>query len=548
MAYTKAPTQDTYSSVKIPAVWDISIPQNEWVYSSGNAGSYMINMIPVKQKTAGGEEELVAEFRSSYAARTVATTADKPRGCYVWEKTVGTVYYFVVAGTNVYTSTNLTVWTAVNVLAGPASADDPVGFVEFIDSTTNTKTLVLVDGINGYVFTTNAAGTLIVDVDFPTPHVPTPVFIDGYLFLAKKNTGDIYNSDLNTPSAWTAGNFISSELYPDDIQSLVKINNYLLAIGTTGCEYFYDAGNSTGSPLARQEGASLPFGTTFPRAVATNLNMAVILARTGDGELTFRIIEDFKYKDFSPVWLLRAIQQLNGAGILSNTNLISYFMRMAGKLYLVFRCTSANGVISAAYDFALDTWIMLNLWDSTAYPTVPYDCWPICSGGTYSRNSGTFLAGNKGTALIFGSLSSAGFLGTTGPALDFHGSDRYPINIAIKTLPMSFGTLNRKFMHRLGVVYEQPNGVGELVGLALGNLPIFWSDNNGQTYSSSSITFDYSSANLANGNNYNFPFVTQLGSFRQRTFKIETSFATGVTQAMPFKLKYFEVDINKGQQ
>jgi len=67
---------------------------------------------------------------------------------------------------------------------------------------------------------------------FPSPHVPAPVFMDGFLFLAKAGTQDVYNSNLDDPLNWTPGDFFTAEMYPDRIVSLSKNNNYLYAIGT----------------------------------------------------------------------------------------------------------------------------------------------------------------------------------------------------------------------------------------------------------------------------------------------------------------------------
>lgn len=49
---------------------------------------------------------------------------------------------------------------------------------------------------------------------FPTPHVPTPVFLDGYIFLSKANTADIYNSDLLLPRFMVCCQFHHSRNVP----------------------------------------------------------------------------------------------------------------------------------------------------------------------------------------------------------------------------------------------------------------------------------------------------------------------------------------------
>jgi len=118
------------------------------------------------------------------------------------------------------------------------------------------------------------AGTEITSADFPTPHCPFPVFMDGYLFVAKSGTQDIYNSNLDDPALWTAGDYISAEMYPDKIVALSKNNNYIYALGSNSIEYFYDAAVATGSPLGRHDSAVQQFGAVVVKVYS-------LIAHTG---------------------------------------------------------------------------------------------------------------------------------------------------------------------------------------------------------------------------------------------------------------------------
>jgi hypothetical protein len=75
---------------------------------------------------------------------------------------------------------------------------------------------------------------------FPTPHIPSPVFMDGYIFLAEANSLDVYNSDLTRPSGWGALSFAAAESYPDFVSGLARLNNYLVAFGSVSTEFFYN--------------------------------------------------------------------------------------------------------------------------------------------------------------------------------------------------------------------------------------------------------------------------------------------------------------------
>lgn len=536
MAFSKTPVTSTYSTERIPACYNIDFRTG---LDIGNVNARkdagMINLIPRKYKDPiSGAEEFHAETRQPILAATVPATAGNPRGIYVWEKTVGTTYYFMVVGVEVWTSTTglALSWTQVDTLL--TAATSPVGFTEFIDSATNTKYLVLVDGVEGYVYTTNAAGTKITDVDFPTPHVPYPVYINGYLFLAKKDTGDIYNSNLNSPSAWTAGDFISSELYPDDIQAIVKINNYLLAIGTQGCEYFYDAANATASPLARYEGGSLPFGCSVPTSIAVNKNMVMMLANNNDGEASLKLIEDFKHKDVNPEWLIPALNY-NMINISSST-IRGFFIRQSGELCYCLKFPSTATPATFVYVPKHNFWTEFAIGNGSS-PSSPTTFPVTVATFSTSNNLTTFVAGLWSTVYFFGSLGWSNINGNYASAsvnIDFFkggtSDGKIPMYTEIRTPILTFDTLNNKTMSRFGLELTTSSGTTNTVYVAWANDYSFSSFGAGVSGS-----FDVYSQT-------NFPFLTQLGNFRQRAFKV---FYFGNDS---IRYKSIEMDINKGQQ
>ena len=529
MAYTSAPEKQTYSAERIPAAVGINVRPGEYTtaYDEG-----MKNLLPFKQY-----DSLVARSRyciQAYKDTIVSGNAVMVRGMYVWEKTAGTIYYFVVTddGTNskVWTATSPSgTWTAVTTL--PTSATTPVRFAEFITSAA-AKSLILVDGVDGYVFTANTAGTSISDSDFPTPPVPFPVVIDGYLFLAKANTGDIYNSDLDNPTAWTAGSFISSELYPDDVQAIVKIDNYLLAIGTQGCEYFYDAANATASPLARYEGGSLPFGCTFPNTIAYSKNKVVFLANSNDGEVVFKEIEGLKSKDIPSDFIVRSINgYLNAiSGTTTATKIIGFFFRQAGELFYAVNLNSNYNVTGTAntfptYVFSFST----ELWSEFDMYFVSTLTYPVnVTAPSTTTNTFTYVAGKNPitNAAYFGYLTQ--YNSVTGLSYDFQAYSYY---VEIRTPELTFDTLNLKFMSRFGMNY-----LSSYIYTTLGLPIVTWTDDDWSTTTTRNMNVALAPSV------YTFPFITQLGSFRRRRFKFQMQTYGAV------EIRYFECDINKGQQ
>lgn len=100
--------------------------------------------------------------------------------------------------------------------------------------------------------------TEITDADHPCRSSlfspPGVVALDGYFFIIGSDGTDrkIYNSDLGDPTSWVSTNAIAASLEPDALFYLAKHKNHIVAFGSSSIEFFYDAGNPTGSPLARR--------------------------------------------------------------------------------------------------------------------------------------------------------------------------------------------------------------------------------------------------------------------------------------------------------
>lgn len=186
-------------------------------------------------------------------------------GGYYWNKTNRFYYiaynpsgpsyalYSRELGTN---STSISTLTTVTVTDGVVP-----GWAEWEYNGTNY--LVVLTGTEGWYINTSDVATQITDVDFPTPHCATPIVLDGYLFVAKKNTNDIYNADLGTVTTWTSTAFISTEIEAGSIKALAKQNQHLVAFTDTNIEFFRDAGTpAPNSPLARVETYNRKFAIT----------------------------------------------------------------------------------------------------------------------------------------------------------------------------------------------------------------------------------------------------------------------------------------------
>ena len=144
----------------------------------------------------------------------------------------------------------------------PPTGATPALYVLGVNSGGGTYPIQYVNGPGSSMaeVTANAGGGALTFIDGGL------VYMDGYLFALAAPSGSqydiaIYNSGLGTPQTWSAGDFISAERSPDTSRYLVKSYDHIIVWGDSSIEFFYNAGNPTGSPLSRRQDIFYNYGT-----------------------------------------------------------------------------------------------------------------------------------------------------------------------------------------------------------------------------------------------------------------------------------------------
>jgi len=113
----------------------------------------------------------------------------------------------------------------------------------------------------------------VTDADYPATTVRGIVYLDGTFYVMDPK-GKIYGSDSEDFTSWTATNFINAQTEPDGGVALIKYNQYVVAFNRYTTEFFFDAGNPTGSPLSPVSNGTLLVGCSCADSVA-QLNSSV---------------------------------------------------------------------------------------------------------------------------------------------------------------------------------------------------------------------------------------------------------------------------------
>lgn len=422
----------------------------------------------------------------SFSAELQSTNV---RQCYYWEAREK-YYVWVDDDIQIVNGTTGVVEATVNTVLGTSSG--PVAVTEFLYDTGTVK-LVFTDGTS--LKTIDSANTVVntVDADFPTPIAVAVVFIDGYLFVVKAGTFDIYNSNLNDPTAWTAGDFISAEMVPDPLTTIAKLNNYLIALGTSSIEYFWDAANATGSPLQRND-TPVKFNG-YISGLAQYGNKIFYIGNTTEGSPGLFQLEDFKIKQLGNESFNRQLEATSSAytgwnGTISVINGHVFYLLTAGT-----------------YTYAVD--VDSGLWSR----------WAEASGTTinipYSANAKITT-----TYMPVVYISGKQVLSKFDKTLTTDTGSSYTWTVV--TGLEDFDSYNQKSCNRLTVYGDRPS--------ADTTVSVSWSDDDYQTFSTAQTV------NL----NQELPCIYQLGSFRRRAYKLTC------TPTVPFRIRHLELDLNLG--
>lgn len=486
MAYNEAPSRDTHSTRPFPIFKEYVVRPDS---TSGKDIEFLNGFIePVKHEY---EEENEFHFikRDGSESLVASQVALKIRGLHYWKDQQKLIY---CADDNVYVYNIAT--TVISTLSNFfGTTTGRVGFCEFLYDD-NTTVVIATDGTT--LKSIDSSNTIVTcaDGDLPT-HLPYPVFLDGYLFLAEAGSADIYNSNLNDPMLWEPGDFISSEMEGDILKAITKINNYLVAFGTNTIEYFWDAANASGSPLQRNDTPVKING--FLGGLAQYGNNVYFVGNSVQSQPAIFFLEDLKIKELSNPTLQRNLSRTTTDFADWHGSIVAF----QGHVFYVINVDTAT----YAYDVGTKQWAK----------------WGYQSGSTFKIMHSTAIKAEDGSYLsVFTLDQAASNVYVFRPTLYQDSATNFTAQII--TGSESFSTVNRKTMHRLSFYADSPTSDSSIT--------VYWSDDDYVTWSSGI------SVNLKQ----DLPCCYRLGWFRQRAFKFT------YTDNYPLRIQRVEVDINKG--
>ena len=478
MAFTNTPSNETYRTVPLKIDGTTS-------YRSGNLATRrdlrISNLYYDRISQENKEREVRLVKRDGLGATTYSlsksTASDALRGSF---NDVETNTFYWAVNNKVY-SVSPDVGTTIRTVATLAGSSGYVGFTTFLKAD-GTRYVVFSDGddlwIDDYVA---VSCNTVTDVNLPSPHKPHPIYLNGYLFLIKDESGEIYNSENDDPTVWPSDEFIVAEINSDWGERLFKIKNYIICLGKGSIEYFWDAANDTGSPLSRNDSPTRNLGYVTAGAQAGDLIFFV--GQDEKQNLGVYVLEGFKANKISNSIVDRTLQVFSTT---QNT-------KGSVPLHKDGHILSTNGHTFYVLVTAQTTWVfdidekMWYEWAGSDGTGLQIEAvWGMFNGATYAAIK------NQTTISIFS------------PSLyqDF-GSN---FTCRYVTENVNVGSMNWKVGTRLLLEGSQQINTG------ISNVGVSWSDNDWADTGSTVRSINIFSIS---------PFISNLGRFRRRSFKLE---------------------------
>lgn len=505
MAFTKAPTNSTYRTV------DMEFTATSWPRSGSTSvrrDAEILNMYFDRNSNENQTRTAALVKRpgqiSSGLTITKTTSASVING-YFQDDSSNYIYYSTDNKVFALDLIGLTNTQIATITGTETSKINSVGFCSFLTST-GTRYICFNNGSElWYHVVGSGVSTKVVDADYPASTYPTVVFLDGYLFVIKKDTGDIYNSDLDDPATWTAGNYVTAEINSDLLVAIAKLKNYLIAFGRDGIEFFYDAANVSGSPLGRNE--SYYKSVTLVSNLCTIGDEIIYVGRQkGQGLRVFKLDAN-ENKPISNAWVERYLLY-NGVNTLSSTGMAvinGFGFSVNGHNFYALSLQTPGILLICDLDNGF--WYRWTLGTEGTSANVLEGVW-TASVNTYG--SPLILTGGK----------------TTLTALSTNQYQDFGVNFTVSytTEDYTSDTFNWKSCHRVGLYCDFPTSSGTSYA------QISWSDDDGTTFSTPR------DCNTVTNN----PYITQCGRFRSRIWRID------YTDNYPWRVWGLSMDLNVG--
>ena len=327
------------------------------------------------------------------------------------------------------------------IWASPASGDTTVRMFRGTASTTTTSIGAVGNGLLD--FTQNYARTRLIiknstvmyvlntdtnvltqvsDGDYPSTTARGVVYLDGFFFVMDTD-GNIFNSAEEDATSWGASDFIAAQFEPDGGVALAKYGLYIVAFGEYTSEYFWNAGNATGSPLLPVQQGVMNVGCADGDTVGVIDSQLIWVAQSkGQGQsiAAGRFVAQAQGNSYTKI-STPAIDRILDADDFEDVDSTTF--KVGGHSYYHLRLGSSN--MSLVYDLAQQQWYV----------------WTRRRDSFTQTLSGVVIANGTATGTFTSSFADGDVgvvSGFTGTYTALNGTFNFEVNSNVYKWPVTF--------------------------------------------------------------------------------------------------------------
>ncbi len=220
---------------------------------------------------------------------------------------------------------------------------------DIVSMDNNGSELVIVNGTNGYLYSTAIGFTLISDTDFNAANTVT--FFDQRFLFDWKDTNKFFASDVLDGTSYDALMFASAETRPDDVIAVILNKQMLLVCGEKSIEPWQNVG-AANFPFERIPGAVIERGLAEPHAICKADNTVYFM---GDDRVFYRL------DGLTPVRVSTHAMEHDWQAHAEFDRLFCFAYPWMGHKFVVVTFPSTN--TTWEYDIATGLWHERESWD-----------------------------------------------------------------------------------------------------------------------------------------------------------------------------------------
>jgi hypothetical protein len=246
-----------------------------------------------------------------------------------------------------------------------------------------------------YYTTSNTEADLAAVTNFPSDIVHGAVELNDYLFVMNE-AGSIFNSangDVST--AWGASDFTAASREGDKGVFLGSHHDHLVAFKSGTIEFFYDAGNPSGSPLTRRPDIFYNIGCVNGNSVAQVGDLIYFVGTDARGGVGVYLLHNFKIKKISIHGL---DSYLTSVLTVSTNGILGAGISAQGKSYYVITPHDASSDTDSYHTFCYDVSAqMWYVWTTAISSIDSNNNIPIVGSAPYrgtTPRTGEFISAN----------------------------------------------------------------------------------------------------------------------------------------------------------